>query len=66
MSDRQGRRPNPRPYRPELLDALDKCEIDVRALASRWHDSLPADVRAELHRIANALLDILLRAGRRQ
>lgn len=58
-----------RPRRPptvtEVMDELDTLELRIRAIASRWHNHVPAAVRKELHDAATPATDVLIRAGRR-
>lgn len=65
MSQRPKRPQRADPPRAELLDGMDFAELAIREMGSRWFNHLPAPARAELHRIANRLLPLLVRAGRR-
>jgi hypothetical protein len=59
------KKPPPGPTCGELLDAMDIAELHLLAMVGRWEDSIPAKVRAEIRQIAEPLLRLLLRAGRR-
>jgi hypothetical protein len=62
-----GRRPintNP-PTLEEWVEHADRWELALRRLIGRWHDSIPAQLRAQLTRPANDMERLLIRAGRR-
>lgn len=63
MSGRPSRPQLPR--KGELLDVLDQHERDLSGLIGRWHDSITAAVRAELHALRAPLEELLIRARRR-
>jgi hypothetical protein len=56
---------SPDPKRRELLDAMDAAEAAITSMISRWFDSIPAEIRAELHSIRAPLERLLIRAKRR-
>lgn len=55
----------PRPTPKELLDALDQAERALSPMIGRWSNGIPGHVRAELIRVRQPVLSLLIRAGRR-
>ena len=49
----------------ELLNIMDRCERDLRALATAWPSDLSGLTRFLLLRVASRLLRVLISAGRR-
>jgi hypothetical protein len=56
---------SPDPKRKDLLDAMDDAEAAITSMVSRWFDSIPPEVRAELRGIRDKLERLLIRAERR-
>jgi hypothetical protein len=44
---------------------MDDAEAAITSMVSRWFDSIPAEVRKELHSIREPLERLLIRAERR-
>lgn len=55
------------PSKPELLDLLERIEVALSSMMTRWQDGIPAEVRAEIMTEAyEPVLRILIHAGRRR
>ena len=59
------RKPRSEPRRADLIEAIDTHVSGLDAMIGRWSDSIPAPVRAELHKLRQPLEALLIRLGLR-
>lgn len=57
--------PSDLPRKAEIVQVLDTLEADLEEMSARWHDGIPAPIRAELLHISQPALEILVRLRRR-
>jgi hypothetical protein len=65
MQQRRRSGPSDLPLKAEVVHALDTLEAGITEMVARWHDGIPAPIRAELLRISQPALELLVRLRRR-
>lgn len=57
--------PSDLPRKGEIVQVLDTLEANLTGMIARWHDGVPAPIRAELLRISQPALELLVLLRRR-
>lgn len=53
------------PTKRDLIETLNSAERRIAAMVGRWHADIPPWTRAELIKVLEPILDVLIQAGRR-